>query len=84
MAILFNKELHAQYNLENLYQMVYDGRWTLDQFAQLCKTVTEDMNQDSVMDQNDRYGLLVWIDSVLGVVNGSGTAVCDGCRGRQY
>ncbi len=72
MAILFNKELHAQYNLENLYQMVYDGRWTLDQFAQLCKTVTEDMNQDSVMDQNDRYGLLVWIDSVLGVVNGSG------------
>lgn len=72
MGILFNKELYAQYELEDAYQLVYDGKWTLEKFTELCKTVTEDLNQDNVMDANDRFGLLVWIDSVLGVVNGSG------------
>lgn len=48
-VILFNKELHEAYNLEDPYQLVYDGKWTMDKFAELCKTVTEDLNQDGLM-----------------------------------
>ena len=75
-VIMFNKELLAAYELEDPYQLVYDGNWTLDKFAQLCKTVTEDLNQDGVMDENDRFGLLVWDDSVVGIVNAAGQQCC--------
>ncbi len=75
-VIMFNKELLAAYELEDPYRLVYDGNWTLDKFAQLCKTVTEDLNQDGVMDENDRFGLLVWDDSVVGIVNAAGQQCC--------
>lgn len=75
-VILFNKELHEAYNLEDPYQLVYDGKWTMDKFAELCKTVTEDLNQDGLMNQNDRFGVMVWDDSVMGIVNGAGQQCC--------
>ena len=75
-AIMFNKALHSAYDLEDPYQLVYDDKWTLEKFAELCKTVTDDLNQDGVMDQNDRFGLLVWDDSVVGIVNAVGEQCC--------
>ena len=68
-VIMFNKDLMRDYALDDPYQLVYDGKWTMSRFAELCKTVTEDLNQDGKMDENDRFGLLVWDDSVVGIVN---------------
>ena len=75
-VVLFNKDLRNAYSLDSPYQLVYDGEWTMDTFAALCKTITEDLNQDSVMDENDRFGLLVWDDSVVGIVNAAGQRCC--------
>ena len=75
-VILFNKELREAYNLENPYQLVYDNKWTMDKFAELCKTVTEDLNQDGLMDINDRFGVMVWDDAVMGIVNAAGQRCC--------
>ncbi|MBQ9427915.1 MAG: extracellular solute-binding protein [Clostridia bacterium] len=75
-VIMFNKELLKDYGLQNPYDMVYDNEWTLENFGKLCKTVTEDLNDDGVMDENDRYGLLVWVDSLLGMVNAAGQRCC--------
>ncbi len=75
-VILFNKGLMKDYQLEDPYSLVYDGEWTMDKFAELCKTVTEDLNQDGVMDANDRFGLLVWDDSAVGIVNAAGQRCC--------
>lgn len=75
-VILFNKDLHESYSLEDPYQLVYDRKWTLDKFAELCKTVTEDLNQDGLMNQNDRFGVMVWDDSVMGIVNAAGQQCC--------
>ena len=72
MVIMFNKTLLKDYNLESPYDMVYNDEWTLENFAKLCKTVTEDLDNNDVMDENDRYGLLVWVDSNLGMVHASG------------
>ena len=71
-AIMFNKKLLKDYGLESPYDMVYDGTWTFEEFGKMCKTVSEDLNQDGVMDTNDRFGLLVWDDSIVGVVNAAG------------
>ncbi len=75
-VIMFNKELMRNYALDDPYQLVYDGKWTMGKFAELCKTVTEDLNQDGKMDENDRFGLLVWVDSVVGIVNAAGQRCC--------
>ena len=75
-VIMFNKDLMRNYALDDPYSLVYDGKWTMSKFAELCKTVTEDLNQDGKMDENDRFGLLVWDDSVVGIVNAAGQRCC--------
>ena len=75
-CLMFNKKLLRDYALDNPYELVYDNRWTIENFGTLCKTVTEDLNQDGVMDENDRYGLLVWDDSIVGMVNAAGERCC--------
>lgn len=56
-VILFNKEMIRNNQLENPYDLVYEGRWTLDGMADLARAVTLDYNGDGVMDINDQYGL---------------------------
>ncbi|MBQ7660947.1 MAG: extracellular solute-binding protein, partial [Clostridia bacterium] len=75
-CMMFNKKLLHNYGLEDPYQLVYDNKWTIENFGKLCKTVTEDLDQDGVMNENDRYGLLVWDDSIVGMVNAVGERCC--------
>lgn len=75
-VVLFNKDMHKAYDLDDPYQLVYDGDWTLDTFGALCKTVTEDLDQNGEMNASDRFGLLVWDDSVVGIVNAAGQRCC--------
>ena len=75
-AILFNKKLLSDYGLENPYTLVENGEWTLDQFAALARAVSEDLDQDNQMTRADRFGLMVWDDSVVGVVNAAGQRCC--------
>ena len=75
-CILFNKGLLANYNLESPYDLVDDGKWTIENFGKLVRSVSEDLNQDGVFNQSDRYGLLVWDDSVLGMINAAGERCC--------
>ena len=75
-CILFNKQLLANYNLDSPYDMVDDGTWTIESFGKLVRSVSEDLNQDGMYTQADRYGLLVWDDSVLGMINAAGQRCC--------
>ena len=75
-VIMFNKKILEDYKLESPYEMVANNTWTLENFASLCKKVTVDLDSNSVMDENDRYGLLVWVDSLLGMVNAAGQRCC--------
>lgn len=75
-CLMFNKKLLNEYGLESPYDLVNDGKWTIENFGSLCKTVSEDLNSDGVYDQNDRYGLLVWDDSIVGMVNAAGERCC--------
>ena len=75
-VIMFNKSILDNYGLDSPYDMVYDNEWTLETFGTLCKTVTEDLDQNGIMDENDRFGLLVWVDSLLGMVNAAGQRCC--------
>lgn len=70
-AILFNKDLVAQYDLENPYDLVRNDEWTLEKFGQLVKSVGEDVNNDGTYNEKDRYGLLTWNDPMVAVLSSS-------------
>jgi len=55
-AYLFNKKLFADFSLENPYQLVRDGNWTIDRMLELCKDVSRDLDGDGVMGRGDLYG----------------------------
>lgn len=75
-CLLFNKKLLDDYNLESPYDLVHDGEWTIENFGKLVKSVSEDLNQDGIYDNHDRYGLMVWDDSIVGMVNAAGERCC--------
>ena len=75
-AIMFNKKLAEDYSIEDPYALVKDGKWTIEKFTELAKKVSEDLNNDGIYDGNDRYGLLVWDDSITGIINAAGQRCC--------
>ena len=75
-VIMFNKTLVKNYGLEDFYQDVYDGKWTLDVFKAAASSVHEDLNGNGEADVEDRFGILIWDDSMMGIVNSTGTKCC--------
>ena len=56
---LFNKDYLENYNIDtNMYDLVYEGKWTVDKLLELIKGVSQDLNGDSQMTEVDQYGLL--------------------------
>jgi len=74
-AILFNKDLRAEYGLEDPYELVRNDKWTLEKFSQLVKQVGEDLNQDGIFDANDKYGLLTFNDPMVAILAASGEKI---------
>ena len=75
-CIMFNKQLIDDYNLQNPYDLVYSDKWTMDNFISMALQVSEDLDANGKFDLNDRYGALIWDDSMMGVVNASGEKCC--------
>ena len=75
-CLLFNKQLLNTYDMEDPYQLVRDGTWTLDKFIEMASQVSQDLNGDSKFDENDLYGFCIWQDSMMGMVNAAGEKFC--------
>ncbi len=59
--IYFNRQMIADLKLDDPYQLVYDGKWTLEAFAKLAESVKADLNGDGKMSyQDDRWGVSCW------------------------
>ncbi len=69
--ILFNKKLATQNNITDLYSSVTEGKWTVEKFLSYIKIVSDDVNGDDVMNENDQYGLLTWNDVMQASLCGS-------------
>ena len=53
--MLFNKELREQYHVDDPYQTVENGEWTLDYFNSVISTLSTD-NGDGKWNELDTYG----------------------------
>ncbi len=66
-AFYFNKNLHTEYKLDDIYTLVRDGRWTLDVVREMAAAVSKDLNGDSEMKaMDDRWGM-AWQSSISGL-----------------
>lgn len=56
-ATYFNKTLHNQLGLEDLYQLVDEGKWTYTKMAEMAKVAVSDLNGDGQITTSDRMGI---------------------------
>ena len=74
-ALLFNKDLINDYGLDNPYDLVNNNEWTLEKLGSLVKQVGEDVDQNGMYNEKDKYGLLTWNDPMLAVLASSGEKI---------
>ena len=56
-AIFFNKEMIVNNGMDNPYELVYEGKWTLDRFVDMAVSVTQDLNGDGAYTIDDVAGV---------------------------
>ena len=56
--LVFNKNMHGDLGLENIYQLVRSGKWTFDKFMDMSRDATADLNGDGKMNEEDRFGMI--------------------------
>ncbi len=59
MCMFYNKDLHEMYGLDDLYEIVENGDWTVDKLEEMMKTAYVDLNGDTKVDEEDRLGLVL-------------------------
>ena len=57
-VILFNKKHHLEYQVENLYSLVKEGKWTFDKMYSIYKGMYKDLDNDGKRTINDFYGFI--------------------------
>jgi hypothetical protein len=83
VCMFFNKNVASSYNItaNELYDLVDEGKWTIDKFSEYTNAVTNDSNGDGTLDQKDTWGctanvsylgnfLHAWDDPYTTVVDG--------------
>ena len=55
-VVFFNKEMTQERDINDLYSVTFDGKWTIDRLSALSKDVYTDLNGDGKHDPDDRYG----------------------------
>lgn len=61
-AMMFNKVILNQNQLESPYELMNSGKWTIDKMVEMGKTVSNDLDGDGEMTQADQYGLICFCD----------------------
>lgn len=56
-CMYYNQEIAEEYDLENIYDVVNEGRWTYDYLKMLADTVYVDLNANGTKDFDDRLAI---------------------------
>jgi len=55
----FNKTLLDEYQLENPYDLVRSGSWTIDKLSEMVQNISHDLNGDSELTaEDDQFGMM--------------------------
>lgn len=73
--IMCNLKLIEDYDLENPYETVRSGRWTIDKMIEMASGVSEDLNNDGSYGWEDKYGITLVNSGTKALYYGSGLNV---------
>ncbi|MCI8388878.1 MAG: extracellular solute-binding protein [Clostridiales bacterium] len=59
-VVYFNKKLLEDYKLDSPYELIGNDKWTFDVMKDYCRLVSSDLNNDSVMDETDQWGMIFY------------------------
>ncbi len=76
-VLAYNQKLITDMGYDNdyIYNLVRDGKWTIDQYYALAKGFTKDLNQDSLMTADDQYALSGNGSSIIGFMSCAGVII---------
>ncbi len=58
IGLIYNKKIAQQFDIDNLYELVWDGTWTIDKLHEYVKLAAADVDGDGDMDEHDRWGMI--------------------------
>lgn len=77
-VLLFNKKLKADLGLDLPYNLVKEGKWTMDAMNSIIKDASADLNGDGQMSAfEDRWGFTVFSDTLHALLVSGGGALAD-------
>ncbi len=56
-VMYFSSEMAEAHGVEDLYQLVYDNKWTYDKMLEIAESVADDVDNDGAYTAADRYGI---------------------------
>ena len=59
MCFYFNKDMVEKNKLDDPYELVTSGKWTLDKMAEMAASVYADLNGDTKVDDEDQLGFYI-------------------------
>lgn len=74
-AVYFNKETVRELDLGDPYQLVRDKQWTLDTVLTWSKKISQDLDNDGVINYKDKFGMGGQNDNVWAFFYGSGETI---------
>lgn len=76
-VVLFNKKLREDLGLENLYELVHSGQWTISKLYEMAKIAGVDLDGNGKMDLDvDRFGFIP-DGSVTDILQGMGVTFAE-------
>ncbi len=58
-CMLFNKKIHNNFQLENIYEIVNNNGWTFNKFREMTRNVSADIDGDGKMTEADQFGYFI-------------------------
>ncbi|MBE6657926.1 MAG: hypothetical protein E7604_05715 [Ruminococcaceae bacterium] len=58
-VMVFDKKMCENLKIENLYDLVNDGKWTYSKFREIALLGAQDLNGNATIDEEDQYGFAI-------------------------
>lgn len=56
-AMVYDKDVAVDYGITDIYDLVINGKWTIDKLSELTKDIYIDVNANNQRDEDDYYGI---------------------------
>jgi len=74
-ALMFNKQLIKDHNLDDPYELVKNHKWTMDKVFTMAKTIGQDLDGDGRITYRDSMGWSGQLDDMWALFYGSGERI---------